>query len=176
MTDIIRLRGNAPPLIWPAAELAPILTELAVERGQWSGLLRHINQKTSHNRSLECGSPPNPYAVRAVGPAEARCAALASRAIDAFAHANDMKLRRAAAWPARVLGRPAAFCWAHERILDHPQILTGLHGGRVRCMVVHNYGPLPVDRIPETWVVDQLPNSWYFRGDTTAYAIREAST
>jgi len=170
--DIIRLRGEAQPLIWPARTLAPILTDLTAERTKWGGMHTHIQQK---QQSSMCGSPPHPAAVRGRGMAEARCATLAARAAEVFARANGLRVRQATSWPWRLLGERPSFWREHERVLDHPQLFAPAAGGRPVLVVVHPYGVLPPELAPESWIVDQLPDSWYRWGGTTAYALRTAA-
>ena len=165
-SDIIRLRGSAPPLIWPAAKLAPILTALAAERGQWDGFYRHIQAKT-HPESM-CGAPPHPAALKGVHVAYARIATIAPQAAQCFAAANGLTVRQGP----RLVNK-LRFVLEHPRELDHPEFFAAGGGRRISLIVVHPYlTALPLEVVPQGWVVDALPVSWYSYGNTTAYALR----
>jgi hypothetical protein len=145
MSGIIRLRGEAPDLVWPEAALRPHLTrrsELRDRRQEW------------------CTSRP--------GQREWYDANLAAHAVSVgvFAKAQGWRPSRGFA-----LNRLLRQCprWAAD-VVDHPDYFS--EGRRSPAVVVHLYGTLALDDVPSAIVVDRLPESWYWPGQTIAYALR----
>jgi len=148
MPNVIRLKGDAPRLLWPARTLAPILTDLVYVRAELA-------------RDPRSGS------------ALARSATLAAQASDAFAHVNNLRRRQASSWPWRLLGQAPSFWRDHGDVFQHCQLFAPFGGGRTRLVVIHT-PKFPLEIVPDDFIVDALPVSWA-RNNCTAYALRAAA-
>jgi len=150
MPEIIRLKGDAPRLLWPARTLAPLLTDLVYVRSE---LARDPRSSSALARSVTLGT----------------------QATDAFAHVNNLRRRQASSWPWRLLGQPPSFWRDHADVFQHCQLLAPFGGGRTRLVIVHTYLPIPLEIVPDDFIVDALPASWHRDISCTAYALRSAA-
>jgi hypothetical protein len=159
MNGIIRLRGEAAPLVWPPA-IKPIIRRLS--------------------ELCEDGAPRERRSLsewqRAVDQAR-------DRANSIFADAQDWRVRGEFDYSRlrRRKGNSWIPDWAAMDGFDHPTFY-GVPGGDV-AMVVQPYRALSHDEIPEGIAVDLLPESWWWpfsvsdwpQGlSTSAYVLRPA--
>jgi len=150
MPNIERLHGDAPRLLWPARELAPIFADLAYVRAEL------VRDQSS-------------------GPATARAVTLATQATEAFARANAIRRRKASSWPWNLLGEMPSFWRNRGDVFSHCQLFLPACGGRTSLVVIHNRLPnFPLEIVSETWTVDRLPLSWHRDPLSFAYALRPA--
>jgi hypothetical protein len=75
-------------------------------------------------------------------------------------------------WPTILGNRRAPLRLTSGERLDHPEFFRSQR--KIKALIVHNYGKLPDGQIPSNLVIDRLPDSWYWPGHTTAYCIRPA--
>jgi hypothetical protein len=153
MSTIVRLRGDAEELVWPGAALRPHLDQRAWLRDVSPG---HDTSWANRRRWSD--------------------ASLAAHAanVQAFAEAQGWRVSKGFALD-RLVRRRASLLWPNwaRDVVDHPDFFWRYQ--RSPALVVHLYGELVLDRVPDALVVDRLPESWYWPGMTTAYVFRPGS-
>lgn len=170
-SPIIRLRGDAPLLVWPNG-LDALLTR--------SADLRHrpIRRVSAEEAAAHPGRY-RPMREREAAIDEAHC-----EAAEVFGEAQGWTISRRGS-PRLLLspreryrgprGLPAWAC--RDDVFEHPDYyVVGRGRGRRRLVgaVVHLYRPLALDALPDEIVVDQLDASWYLP-ETYAYVLRPAA-
>jgi hypothetical protein len=159
VNDVIRLRGDATPLVWPPT-IKPIIRQLA-------DLCEH--GAPQERRSLSEWQ-------RAVDQAR-------DRANSIFADAQGWRVRDEFDYSRLLRRRGDSWIpdWAAMDVFDHPTFY-GVPGRDV-AMVVQPYRALSHDEIPEGITVDLPPESWWWpfsvrdwpQGlSTSAYVLRPA--
>jgi hypothetical protein len=166
--DVVRVRGDAPEIVWPANALAP-----------------HIARCDELRLSL----PPYPHTVADSEKAaatqlfaqwEAEFIDAQRESIAAFAAAQGWQRSERIFPPKHLLhaknrrGKDSPRPWyCTDQCFEHPDWLT--YRGRMAGVVVHLYPTrtdIDLDKLPGEIVVDQLPDSWYFPRWTNAFLLR----
>lgn len=165
---IVRLRGDGPALIWPAAELRPHLDWCAEMWRLYPDPARHDDDATERRAR---GALATDW-TRAIWSAR-------SAALTEFATAQGWTPAARALPPSSLVPPPYRGSrglvpgWARDLATwDHPEWLRTTDGA---AAVVHLYPDLALDRVPSGIVVDRLPTSWYWPRRTEAYVFRSAS-
>jgi hypothetical protein len=157
MNEVIRLRGEATPLVW-SLTIKPIIRRLA--------------------ELCEDGAPQERRSLsewqRAVDQARDRAGSI-------FADAQGWRVRGEFDYSRLLRRRGNSWIpqWAAPDVFDHPTFYQEPYGNI--AMVVQPYRALSHDEIPEGIAVDLLPESWWWpfsvsnwaRGlSTSAYVLR----
>ena len=157
MNTIMRLRGEAAPLVWPPA-IKPVIRQLA-------DLCEH-------------GAPQE---RRALGDWQRAVDEARDQASSIFLDAQGWRVRSEFHYGRLLRKRYNSSIpdWAPMDVFDHPTFY-GVPGGDV-AMLIQPYRALSNDEIPEELAVDLLPESWWWpfsvsdwpQGlSTSAYVLR----
>jgi hypothetical protein len=166
MTDtILRLRGDAESVSWPAMLLAPL-----VDRCD------ELRARTPVSPSFEA-LPAERRAAHAYSRKwEWELTAAHQASVDAFAAAQGWTRAKTDFRVVRLLppkmrtGGSLLPRWVRDDVFEHPNWLRD--GRRCAGVVVHLYREIRLDKLPEPIVVDELPRSWYYPQWTKAYLLR----
>jgi hypothetical protein len=175
---VVRLRGDAPEIVWTPAmdRRIDVCHDLREFRPA---------QPPAEPPEWWPSSEPEERWMLILQEAEERheewCAALLHarrEAIETFAAAQgwlradrDYPPQRLVLPKNRTLYRGPGTHWHfNDRLFEHPNWLRSAR--RMEGVVVHLYPKLDVSALPEEIIVDQLPRSWYYPRLTNAYLFR----